>query len=167
MRILLVEDDEAVCRASRNVLAHTGHQAQCVSTMAQCAKAVVEFDPHIVILDLGLPDIDGIETFEAMQGLVDHLVPIIIFSADPDSKEACLDMGADEFLVKGDFKPMDLPKAVGRAVSRHRLSRALDRHDAARNGELSYPGVSGVSPDEVGERNLSLAAELKLAAAGG
>lgn len=168
MRILLVEDDEAICRASKNVLAHNGHEAKCVSRMDQCAAAVVDFDPQIVILDLGLPDVQGVETLEAMQGLVDHDLPIIVFSAEDQWREECLELGIDEFLLKGDFRPLDLPHAVQRACNRHKLTQALDRHDAASKGELSYPGpVNGVDPDEVADRNISLAAELKLVAAGG
>ena len=160
MRVLVVEDEEALCRATKRVMAAVGHTTKCVDRMSDCAAAVVDFDPEIVILDLGLPDTQGPETLEAMLGLTD--VPIIIFSAEPMWMSECLRLGAREFLTKGEFTPMDLPPAVHRAVGRDRLTKVLDKQDQAARGEASWPGQPTTDPGKVGDRLLSLAGEMKL-----
>jgi CheY-like chemotaxis protein len=166
-RVLLVEDDEAICRSTKKVLAHNGYTAKCVGRMADCPKAVVDFEPDIIILDLGLPDSQGTETLEAMYGLVDHHIPVIVFSAEPMWADECLRLGAQEYLVKGDFTSMDIPGAIMRAKSRHRLSVAIDNDRKASAGEQSWPGQPSTDPSKVGDRLLSMAGEIKLLAAGG
>jgi two-component system KDP operon response regulator KdpE len=167
MRVLIVEDDAEICRATKIVLAHNGYASKCVSKMSECAGAVADFDPDFVILDLGLPDSNGIETLEAMYGLVDHHIPVIVFSAEPMWAAQCLGLGAQEYLVKGEFTSMDIPKALLRAEARHRLSVAIDNSKKAADGEQSWPGTPSTDPGKVGDRLLSLAGEIKLLAAGG
>lgn len=158
MRVLLVEDDEIMCKSARRALTGAGHTVDCVNAMAKCAHAVVTFNPELVFLDLGLPDVRGTETLEAMQGLLDPDVPIVVYSADPLWKDECVRLGADEFMSKIDFRAKDLPAAVNRAVSRRRLAHALDRHA---NVETSWPGHEDTDTNKVADGLLSLAGELR------
>jgi DNA-binding response OmpR family regulator len=167
MRVLLVEDDVAVCRAIKNVLTHSGYAASCVGKMMDCPKAVVDFDPHIVILDLGLPDTRGTETLEAMTGLIDDEIPIIVFSADSMWRDECIRLGALEYMVKGDFTPMDIPGAIDKVLARQRLSNAINASKRAADGETSWPGQPVTDPGKVADRLMSMGAELKLLASGG
>ena len=51
-RVLLVEDDAEICRATKIVLAHNEYASKCVGRMADCAGAIADFSPDLVILDL-------------------------------------------------------------------------------------------------------------------
>lgn len=161
MRVLLVEDDEALCAATKRVLAHNGHESKCVGRMSEAPRAVSKSDFDVVILDLNLPDTQGTETLEAMKGLTD--APILVFTVDDMWAQECLRLGAREYLVKGKFTPMDIPRAVERAVNRDLLATALDRAD----GEGTYPGRPVDDPAKVGDDLVSLARELRVVAAGG
>lgn len=167
MRVLLVEDNEPICKATQKVLTLSGHESKCVSRMSQCAAAVVDFDPDFIILDLGLPDVQGMETLEAMYGLVDHTVPVIIFTATPMHADECLELGAVEYLVKGDFTPKDIPDAIKRAKARFKLSRAIEANKKATEGETSWPGTPCTDPEGVADRLVSMAGEIRLLASGG
>jgi len=164
MRILIVEDDEALCRAAMLVMATSSHETRCVGTMAMCPPAIADFDPEAVILDLGLPDSSGVETFEAMLGLTE--APIIIFSAEPMWKKECIRLGAREFLTKGDFTPMDIPSAITRAFGRDRLVKVLDHQDLVANGEVTSPGRAIEDAGKIGDGLLSLAHEMRTYATG-
>jgi DNA-binding response OmpR family regulator len=167
MRILIVEDDEAICIATKRVLAHVGHTSKCVDHFSDCAAAIADFDPEFIILDLNLPDSQGVPTLRAMYDLVDHHVPVIVFSVEPLWADECLELGAVEYLVKGNFTPMDIPDAIKRACGRFKLSRAIEANKRAVDGETSWPGVPSTDPGKVGDRLVSMASELRLLASGG
>lgn len=167
MKILIVEDDTELCLALKRVLAHTNHVTKCVDKMAKCPRAIVDFQPQAIILDLGLPDSQGLETLEAMFGLVDHTVPVIVFTGQPLLASSCLELGAVEYLVKGSFSTVDIPRVLEQAVARHKLSTALDRHQRAAAGEASWPGPPVKDPGDVGDRLVSLAGEIRSLASGG
>jgi DNA-binding response OmpR family regulator len=166
MRVLIVEDDQALVSTINHVLRREGHVVHCVSTIAECPSAITEFAPEAIILDLSLPDSRGLDTMEAMYGLVERTLPVIVFTGYPLWADKCIELGCDEYLLKGDFTPMDLPAALDRAKARNRLVIALDRHEAAKRGDLSWPGISQTDPGRVGDNLLSLAAELKAVAGG-
>lgn len=167
MRVLIVENDEAICLASKRVLAHVGHEVRSVSRMSECAKNIADFKPDFVILDLGLPDTQGTETLEAMQGLVGYDIPIIAFSAETVWEEECFRLGIADYMLKGQFTPVDLPEAINRACACFKLSTAIRNDQKALSGEHSWPGHKKTNPDEVADRLVSMASEIRLLAAGG
>lgn len=167
MRVLIVEDDEAICVATKRVLAHVGHTSKCVDHLSDCDAAIADFDPEFIILDLNLPDSQGVPTLRAMYDLVDHHVPVIVFSVEPLWADECLELGAVEYLVKGDFTPMDIPDAIKRAKARFKLSRAIEANKKATEGETSWPGTPCTDPEGVADRLVSMAGEIRLLASGG
>lgn len=100
MRVLVVEDDAAVAGGIADGLTLANIESRLVATGADCLAAIVSFTPDLILLDLGLPDMDGTDVCRAIRR--DHLTPIIVVSARSDEidRVVVLEMGADDFLVK-------------------------------------------------------------------
>jgi DNA-binding response OmpR family regulator len=123
MRFLLVEDDRMIGDSLRAALRMDGHAVDWVrdAAAAQSTLASERFD--LVLLDLGLPQGDGLEVLRTLRSRGDA-VPVIVLTArdGPGDKVAGLDAGADDYLVK----PFDLDElgARIRAVLRRQSGRA-------------------------------------------
>jgi DNA-binding response OmpR family regulator len=100
MRVLLVEDDQSVADGLLDGLSGGTFETRHVSTGAAALEALTEFSPEIVLLDLGLPDIDGTEVCRKMRTL--SAVPIIVVSARDEEidRVVALEIGADDYVVK-------------------------------------------------------------------
>ncbi|MGN6693970.1 MAG: response regulator transcription factor [Aquihabitans sp.] len=128
-RILVVDDERAILRALSAALEARGYRADLAmdgqSAVAQAASAA----PDLVILDLGLPDIDGIEVCRRIRTWSE--VPIIVLTAEgsDDAKVTALDEGADDYVTK----PFSTPELLARVrvALRHR-SRGDIQPDVAR-----------------------------------
>jgi DNA-binding response OmpR family regulator len=99
-RILVVEDDEAIRIACRRGLTESGHAVATAARGLTGLELVLSGDPQVVLLDLGLPDVDGIALISMIRAASE--VPIIVITAqddDPTMVEA-LDNGADDYVVK-------------------------------------------------------------------
>jgi two-component system KDP operon response regulator KdpE len=99
-RVLVVEDDEALGRALVINLKVHGYDAQAVRTGAAALAAAASGRPDLVVLDLGLPDLDGSEVLSGLRGY--SSVPVIILSARSSGgdKVNALDLGADDYVTK-------------------------------------------------------------------
>ncbi|MFF4419048.1 response regulator transcription factor [Streptosporangium sp. NPDC001559] len=99
-QLLLVEDDAAVRSALMRALTERGHAVTSAVTGMSGLHRAVEDHPDLVILDLGLPDIDGHEVVRMLRAV--SPVPIIVATARDDEQEIArvLDAGADDYLVK-------------------------------------------------------------------
>lgn len=163
MRILIIEDDVPLAHGVRQVLADAGHEPVISDTLARGLNVIADFDPHVVILDLGLPDSSGFATMSAVHAVVDNRVPVVIFTGADIHAESCLEIGAVDYLVKGKFTAMDLPGAVERAVARHRAMRALQRSNRDFNDEETSGPVLKVvgEPRRVTEHLVSVAEAVK------
>lgn len=78
-RILLVDDDTAIQRATAPLLRSYGYDVEVAGTAAEALKSFVGRQPDVVILDLGLPDIDGVEVCRRMRAQSE--TPILVLSA--------------------------------------------------------------------------------------
>ncbi|MBD0694352.1 DNA-binding response regulator [Streptomyces sp. CBMA123] len=98
--MLVVEDDPFVRSALIRHLTDTGHAVRSVGTALEALREVAQVGCDLVILDLGLPDLDGSEALKMIRGLTD--VPVIISTARDDEAEIVrlLNDGADDYLVK-------------------------------------------------------------------
>jgi two-component system KDP operon response regulator KdpE len=116
--IILVGDDEIAMRQVLNAqLSARGHSVYEVGTGADVLRTVSVLEPDVILLDLGLPDIDGIEVTQRLRRSTQ--TPIIILSArsaDLD-KIAALDAGADDYLTKP-YQPKELFERVRTALLR-------------------------------------------------
>jgi two-component system KDP operon response regulator KdpE len=99
-RVLVVDDEEAIVRALRANLKARDYEVDLASTGEQALDLAARRHPDAVILDLGLPGMDGTEVIRGLRGW-SH-VPIIILSARSDEAEkvAALDAGADDYVPK-------------------------------------------------------------------
>ena len=98
--VLVVDDDPALVRALTINLRARGYEVHAAATGAAALKLAAEHPPQAVVLDLGLPDLDGGEVIAGLRGWTD--VPILVLSAREQSREkvAALDAGADDYVVK-------------------------------------------------------------------
>jgi two-component system KDP operon response regulator KdpE len=99
-RVLVVDDEAAIVRALRSNLKARGYEVDLASTGEQALRLAAERHPDAVILDLGLPGIDGTEVIRGLRGW--SVVPIIVLSARGREidKVAALDAGADDYVAK-------------------------------------------------------------------
>jgi two-component system KDP operon response regulator KdpE len=98
--VLVVDDDPALVRAlGINLRAH-GYEVHAAGTGAGALRVAAARSPDAVVLDLGLPDMDGSEVIAGLRGWTD--VPILVLSAREQSRQkvAALDAGADDYVVK-------------------------------------------------------------------
>jgi len=122
--VLLVEDDSRIRRLAADALAAAGHDVETAASALDGLRLAVANKPDLVILDLGLPDLDGAEMLRMLRAV--SQVPVIVATArEGDSHVvAALDSGADDYLVKP-FSTAELEARV-RAVLRRRLVQSAD-----------------------------------------
>jgi two-component system KDP operon response regulator KdpE len=99
-RVLAVDDDAALLRVLRIGLVALGHEVLTAATGARGISEAAVGAPDVIVLDLGLPDMDGLEVCRRIREW--SAVPIIVLSADgtEDRKIAALDGGADDYMTK-------------------------------------------------------------------
>lgn len=100
IRVLVVDDDRALLRALRLALGARGHEVTVAATGAEALSETALHQPDVIVLDLGLPDVDGLEICHRIRQWSD--VPIIVLSADglEERKVAALDGGANDYVTK-------------------------------------------------------------------
>lgn len=124
-QLLLVEDDAAIRGALIRALTDRGHAVSSTPNAMEALQLVLDYPPDLVILDLGLPDLDGFEALRMLRAI--SKVPVVVATARDDEADIVrvLDAGADDYLVK--------PFGVGQIEARVRavLRRAADEEDRA------------------------------------
>ncbi len=98
--MLVVDDEPQIVRALRINLTARGYDVSTAANGQEALRVAAAVHPEVVVLDLGLPDIDGAEVIEGLRGWTN--VPIIVLSARTDSgdKVTALDAGADDYVTK-------------------------------------------------------------------
>ena len=131
--VLVVDDEPQIVRALRINLNARGYKVITAHDGTAALKAVAETKPDVVVLDLGLPDLDGTEVIAGLRGWT--TVPIIVLSARGDSadKVQALDAGADDYVTKP-FGMDELLARLRAAVRRSAVAGA-DDVDAVVNTE--------------------------------
>ncbi len=148
-RVLVVEDDEAIADVLRRTLRQEGHEVRSAGDGVEALATAEEFVPDLVILDLGLPKLDGAEVLRRLRASSD--VPILILTArsELDDRVEGLDSGADDYLVK----PFERKELLARL-------RALIRRRPPRGSASLAVGDLRLNPDtrEVhrGDREIEL-----------
>jgi two-component system, OmpR family, response regulator MtrA len=137
--ILLVEDDAAIAYMLSDVLESTGYQVRQASTGAVARTLVEQIRPDLIVLDLVLPDEDGLVLCSVLKNMA-H-VPILICSGTQRRRDAFLSLklGADDFIAKP-FDVYDLLARVEvllRRAAQHHTSDPTEARGPIRIGELS------------------------------
>jgi two-component system KDP operon response regulator KdpE len=119
-KVLVVDDEPQIRRAMRTSLVAHGHEVETVGTGGEAIVAVAEHAPDVVLLDLGLPDLDGTEVIRRVRSFAD--VPIIVLSVRDRQadKVAALDAGADDYVTK----PFGVEEVLARLRAALRRSHA-------------------------------------------
>ncbi len=154
MKVLVVDDDRAVREALRRTLTLAGYEVEVAEDGERALEQIVQSVPDAVVLDVGLPGIDGLEVCRRVRRLGNR-VPILILTARAEVNDRIdgLDVGADDYMIK----PFDVGELKARL--RALLRRAKPKSDADAAGGLSFeelrldPGRHGA---QVGESFVEL-----------
>jgi two-component system KDP operon response regulator KdpE len=135
-RILVIDDEAQIHRFLRPALEAVGYSVERADTAAEGLRLAAARAPDAVLLDLGLPDMDGMQVLEKLRGFSE--VPVIVLSARDREAEkiAALDGGADDYLEK--------PFAVGELMAR---IRAMLRRRLAQDGTPPVFHAAGLTID--------------------
>jgi len=111
MKLLLIEDDQMLASGLCKALEREGFVVESAQNGLDGLKYVESFEPQILVLDLGLPDIDGTQVLRKLR--LNHAsLPVLVLTArhSTQDKVAALDLGADDYLQK----PFDMPELLAR-----------------------------------------------------
>jgi len=142
-RVRVVEDDEAIADVLRRSLRAEGHEVRSAGDGVEALTEAEQFVPDLVVLDLGLPRLDGVEVCRRLRA--DSDVPILILTARSETEDRVsgLDSGADDYLVKP-FERQEL-LARTRALLRR---RPQERPAVLRAGDVELdPAAHTVTRD--------------------
>ncbi|HEY7575759.1 MAG TPA: sigma-54 dependent transcriptional regulator [Thermoanaerobaculia bacterium] len=141
MKTLIVEDDAGTRRALEDAIRELGGEPQAVGTAKQATQALDQFQPHLLVVDISLPDGDGLEILRAARDAQGELDAIVITgSSSIDHAIEALRAGAVDYLLKP-LRPAQLEAVFQRISERRRLEIELDTlrselQEAGRLGEM-------------------------------
>jgi DNA-binding response OmpR family regulator len=99
-RVLVVEDDAEIADVLRRTLRQEGHEVRSAADGVAALEVAEDFVPDLVILDLGLPKLDGVEVCRRLRAESDAPILILTARTQTDDRVVGLDSGADDYLVK-------------------------------------------------------------------
>lgn len=123
-RVLIIEDDKSIQNLLRISLKASGYSCEVTETGLSGISLCLANNPDIILLDLGLPDIDGFEVLTQIR--MHSSVPVIVISARDQEREkvVALDAGADDYVTK----PFNIPELLARirVALRHAIPRDIE-----------------------------------------
>jgi PAS domain S-box-containing protein len=144
-RILIVEDDLALARVIGNIFARDSFEVQLAHSLQEALDSCFNFQPHLLVLDIGLPDGDG---FNVVDWLRKHeslaRLPLVVYSGRDLSAEECkkLTLGPTQFLSKAHVRPQQLEALVLTMLRSPRYLEDPHLPDVAPSDSASLPGSS-------------------------
>jgi two-component system KDP operon response regulator KdpE len=131
-RVLVVDDEPQILRALRINLRVREYQVDVAATGTDALEMAARHPPDLVILDLGLPDLDGVEVIQGLRGWTK--APIIVLSgrADSTDKVEALDAGADDYITK----PFGVEELLARMRAAVRRTGTAEDQPRIRLGDL-------------------------------
>lgn len=127
MRVLVVEDDESVRDVVRRYLEHDGYDVLLAHDGREGLRAAQEHSPDLVVLDLMLPELDGLTVCKAIRGQPEPYVPIVMLTAlgEVDDRITGLELGADDYVTKP-FSSKELVLRIRSVLRRASVDAADD-----------------------------------------
>jgi two-component system alkaline phosphatase synthesis response regulator PhoP len=102
-KILLVDDDQGTTNLLEHILAEDGHQVRSINNCEDTLPAALSYDPNLIVLDLMMPSIDGLEVCRNLRATsqLAH-TPIVFFTSasDIEKKVAAFGSGANDYIIK-------------------------------------------------------------------
>ena len=129
--ILVIEDEKSISHFISTVLNNNGYEAMQAQTGEEALSMISSHCPDLVILDLGLPDMDGLDILRSLRSW--SSLPVVVVSARSHERDkvAALDLGADDYLTK----PFGTDELLARVRTAIRHTRTISGNDEiARNG---------------------------------
>jgi len=136
--VLIIEDDQRIRELVTRVLSQNGYDVSGAATALDGLQQIVGGSPDVVVLDMGLPDLDGAELLKMIRAITD--VPVVVATARSDDRDVIrtLDAGADDYLVK----PFSVEQLEARLRAVLRRSAADEGDSTIVVGDLSInPGA--------------------------
>jgi two-component system KDP operon response regulator KdpE len=132
-RVLVVDDEPQIVRALQINLRVRGYDVHGAASGREALTVASRYPPDLVVLDLGLPDMDGVEVIEGLRGWTS--VPILVLSGRSDSadKVEALDAGADDYLTK----PFGVDELLARLRALSRRAAPVEARPVVRLGDLT------------------------------
>ena len=121
MRVLVVDDEEPLVRLVERYLIHEGFSVMTTGDGSHAVDMVREQDPAVVILDLGLPGMDGVDACRRIRAISDCYVVMLTARAEEVDRVIGLSVGADDYVTKP-FSPRELMLRVQAMLRRPRRS---------------------------------------------
>jgi two-component system, OmpR family, KDP operon response regulator KdpE len=151
-RVLVVDDEPQIVRALRINLAARGYEVLAAADGTTALRSAADHRPDVVVLDLGLPDLDGTAVLERLRRW--SSIPVIVLSARTDAadKVAALDAGADDYVTK----PFGMDELLAR------LRAAVRRAAAPAGGEGAVVETDAFTVDLLAKKVLRDGAEVHL-----
>lgn len=142
-RILVVDDEEDLLELVRYNLRKDGYEVECVGTGEDALKAARRQPPDLIVLDLMLPTVDGLEVCRRLKGEAKTRdIPVVMLTAKGEESDmvAGLERGADDYIAKP-FSPKVLSARVRALLRRHESRRRAELETTIEVHELSiHPG---------------------------
>lgn len=139
-RILLVDDEKDILQFLTYNLEREGYQVESASNGAKGIKVAKAFDPHLIVLDIMMPELDGVEVCEqlrAMPQFADTLIAFLTARSESYTQVNALEMGGDDFIIKP-IKPVVFKSRVKALLRRHAdLRIGKDEGDVGEFGDLT------------------------------
>ena len=131
-KILIIEDEKSIARFISTILTANGYEAMRAASGAEAMSMISSHCPDLVILDLGLPDMDGLDILRQLRSW--STLPVVVVSArsHEQDKVSALDLGADDYLTK----PFGTDELLARVRTAIRHTRT-----ATGNSEIAQQGT--------------------------
>jgi two-component system KDP operon response regulator KdpE len=147
-RVLIVEDERPLLRALAMNLTARGYDVVEADTGSQGLASAAVDDPDVILLDLGLPDLTGLEVIRGVRAY--SRTPIVVLSARTGSSDkiSALDVGADDYITK----PFNIGELLARLRAVTRRSGQPEAVDSLRVGSTTLDLAAMTATDDSGER---------------
>ena len=131
--LLVIEDNPKLSRTLKQGLAESGYEVTCASTLNEGFQYWQQYAPQVILLDLGLPDGDGLDMVRRIRSENQHTLILILTARDPEADRVeGLNLGADDYILK----PFSFPELLAR------LHRHLQRAQNNSSATLMFQGIS-------------------------
>jgi len=154
-RVLIIEDDPDISSFEQTMLSRAGYQTRIAGTGKDGLALVGSYKPDVVLLDIGLPDMSGLDVLTTIAETADAYILMVSGHSSEDVKLSGLGLGADDFISKP-FSGNELLARIGSFLRRRERSRARDNDGRLAVGDAAL--VRDLHTLEKGGKSVSLTA---------